>query len=135
MNLKAFSLWLALIGATRIDLLGSAGPLVVTPFLVLSPMIGMSFLWRSWTKGEAIPMAERASDYLLAITSLMGILVLSTFASYDLGTSARRVALLVVQVYLVLAVGFSLLSMPESRHILYRGAKSVSYTHLTLPTN
>jgi hypothetical protein len=123
MNLKAFSLWLALIGATRIDLLGSAGPLVVTPFLVLSPMIGMSFLWRSWTKGEAIPMAERASDYLLAITSLMGILVLSTFASYDLGTSARRVALLVVQVYLVLAVGFSLLSMPESRHILYRGAK------------
>ncbi len=123
MNTKVFSLWLALIGATRIDLLGSVGPLVMTPFLALAPLIVMSFLWRSWAKDEAIQMVEGASDFLLAITFLMGILVLSTFASYDLATSARRVALLVVQVYLVLAVGFSLLSMPDSRDILYRGAK------------
>ncbi|HAT37617.1 MAG TPA: hypothetical protein DCS75_03930 [Gemmatimonadetes bacterium] len=123
MNPKVFSLWLALIGATRIDLLGSVGPLVMTPFLVIAPIIVMSFLWRSWTKGESIPMAAGASGFLLVITLLMGILVLSTFASYDLATSARRVALLVVQVYLVLAVGFSLLSVPGSRSMLYRGAK------------
>ena len=98
MNAKVFSLWLALIGATRIDLLGSVGPLVMTPFLFIAPIIVMGFLWRSWTKGESIPMAAGASGFLLAITFLMGILVLSTFASYDLSTSARRVALLVVQV-------------------------------------
>ena len=123
MSPKVLSLWLALIGATRVDLLGSLGPLVMTPFLALAPLIVMVLLWRSWTRGEPIPMTEGASDFLLAITLLMGILVLSTFASYDLATSARRVALLVVQVYLVLAVGFSLLSVPESRSILYRGAK------------
>ena len=113
MSPKVLSLWLALIGATRVDLLGSLGPLVMTPFLALAPLIVMVLLWRSSTRGEPIPMTEGASDFLLAITLLMGILVLSTFASYDLATSARRVALLVVQVYLVLAVGLALLSVPD----------------------
>ena len=75
MSPKILSLWLALIGATRIDLLGSLGPLVMTPFLALAPLIVMVLLWRSWTRGESIPMTEGASDFLLAITLLMGILV------------------------------------------------------------
>lgn len=123
MSVRTLSLWLALIGATRLDLLGASGPLVVTPFLVLSPLIAAQMFWRLWAKGEAVESVDGVSDLMLAVTALMGILVLSTFASYDIATSARRVALLVVQVYLVLAVGLSFLARSDSSHIVYRGAK------------
>jgi len=32
-------LWVALIGADRIDLLGGHGPIVLTPFYVLTPLV------------------------------------------------------------------------------------------------
>jgi hypothetical protein len=33
------ALWIALIGADRIDLAGGHGPFILTPFLALSPLV------------------------------------------------------------------------------------------------
>ncbi|MCH1571635.1 MAG: hypothetical protein L7S64_09845, partial [Longimicrobiales bacterium] len=72
MSVRTLSLWLALIGATRLDLLGASGPLVLTPFLVLSPLIAAQMFWRLWAKGEAVESVDGVSDLMLAVTALMG---------------------------------------------------------------
>ena len=115
-------LWIALLGATGIDFLGGEGPLLLTPFLVLSPIVVLTEGWRIAADGWRMRLPEGALSFLLAVSVLLAILLLSTFASYDLETSARRFALLLVQIYLVFLGGMAIANRPDPAALLVRGA-------------
>lgn len=115
-------LWVALLSATRIDLLGGAGPLVLTPFLVLSPVVLAAEAWRLAEEGWELEVPRYADHFVLATSALLALLLVSTFASYDVATSARRFALLLVQVAFVLAVGLLIANRPDPRDLLLKGA-------------
>jgi len=114
--------WLAVLGATRVDFLGGAGPLVLTPFLVLSPLVIAVAGWRVMDEGGEIRFPPRAAGFLMAVSALLALLLVSTFFAWDLPTSARRFSLLFVQVYLVFLVGIVLANRPDPAGILVRGA-------------
>jgi hypothetical protein len=108
--------------ASRIDFLAGGGPFVLTPFLVLSPVILGVELTRAWMGRAEIRLPPGTARYLLATTALFVVLLASTFLSYELAVSARRLALLVVQAYMVFLVGLALANRPDVGRILLRGA-------------
>ncbi len=114
-------LWLALLGASRVDLLAGGGAFVLTPFLVLSPVLIGVELWRLAGDGSSFRLPDRAASFVLAILALLSLLLASTFLSYDLVTSSQRFALLLVQVAFVLLVGLALASRPDPGAILLKG--------------
>lgn len=114
--------WLALLGATRVDLLAEQGPFVLTPFLVLSPVVVASELWRFMGEGWEVRVPPRAVAFILTVSTLVGLALVSTFLAYDLPTAARRFSLLFVQVYVVILVGISLLNRADAAGLLVKGA-------------
>ena len=114
--------WVALLMATRVDFLGGQGPLVLTPFLILTPIILTVELIRSWTQLESFELPQGTAGFFLTMTALFAVLLGSTLLSYDLEVSARRLALLIVQGYAVLVIGLVLLNRPAPGEILLRGA-------------
>lgn len=114
--------WVALLMATRIDFLGGEGLLVLTPFLVLAPLIVAVELIRSWTSLESFELPPGTAGFFLSLTALFTVLMGSTLLSYELDVSARRLALLVVQGYIVLVIGLVLLNRPAPGDLLLRGA-------------
>lgn len=123
MSSAALSLWIALLGATRIDFLVGAGPFALTPFLALSPLIVLSgFRWLSRTKPRH-HLTVRAHTWSLALTGLVIILSLSAFFAYDLTTASRRLSLLIAQLGLTTAIAFLLLVREDRVELLARGAR------------
>ena len=53
----ALVLWVALLGADRIDILGGEGPVVLTPFYVLTPIV----VWTEGASGHAAHAPRRIS--------------------------------------------------------------------------
>lgn len=92
----AFVLWVALIGADRIDLLGGEGPIVLTPFYVLTPLV----LWgealrRRRAGGTLFPtLPLRGSAYAAGVLVLLAVAALSVLVSRDVTTSVGRLVLL-----------------------------------------
>lgn len=115
-------LWLALLGATRIDLLGGAGPFVLTPFLVIAPIVVAVELWLLAAGGWRVRIPSGAGSFLLALSALMALLLISTFLSYDLPSSGRRISLLLVQVALVFLVGIAVANRADPQNVLLKGA-------------
>ena len=123
MSAAFLSLWIALLGATRIDLLFAEGPLVLTPFLVLSPPLVLVGLRSSSGKVPRPDSNAGAESFVLALTGLVILLTLSAFFAYDLATASRRLALLIAQLGLVTAGGLMLLLREDRAEILLRGAR------------
>lgn len=115
-------LWIALIGATRIDFLGGAGPLVLTPFLMLSPLVLVSEVWRIGARGWNVEVRREAQRFLVAVAALLAVLLTSTFFAFDLPTSARRVSLLFVQVGFVFLIGVAIMNRRDPGRLLLQGA-------------
>lgn len=122
MSDRLLILWIALLGATRVDFLAGSGPFLLTPFLALSPVIVVAELWRTAGAGWQPRIPPRTAGFLLAISALLALLLASTFFAYDLGTSARRFALLLAQVYLVFLVALALANRADPARILIRGS-------------
>ncbi len=122
MRIALFVAWVALIGADRIDLLGGAGPVRLTPFLVLTPLLLGVELVRMLRDRERLPLSASAGGYTLAVSLLLAVTLLSVFFSYDAALSAKRFGLLIVQVYATLAAAVLLLRNPERERILVQGA-------------
>lgn len=128
-------LWFALLAADRVDLLAGRGPFVLTPFLVLTPVIVL-VAWRHRLQhGEPLPLAPlRLAPFRLAPLGLaplrLAVLLLalvipvigSVFVSMDVPRSAMRAVQLVAVAFGVAAVR---LAVPPSalRAGLVRGAR------------
>jgi hypothetical protein len=99
-----FILWVALIGADRIDFLGGAAPFHLTPYLVLTPLVLCSELVRRHLGGRRIRIPRPGTSFLLLALVLLGLVGGSVFVSPELTKSAARAALLVVHLAGSLAV-------------------------------
>jgi hypothetical protein len=115
-------LWLVVLGVGRVDFLGGSGPFVLTPFLVLSPILLAGETWRAASEGWRYRVSPSSIQYLVWVSALLALILTSTFLSYDLPTSGRRFALLLVQVYLVFFIGLALANRPDPARLLLKGA-------------
>ncbi len=117
-------LWLALISADRIDLLGGAGPFVLTPFLVLTPLVVVSEGVRIHLRGSGFRVSRDARRYAVLCLALIIVVVVSAFFARDRDTSAMRTAHLALLVVATGVIAASLFDHPRVRSILVRGAKA-----------
>jgi O-antigen ligase len=117
-------LWVAVLGADRIDLLGGAGPFRLLPIHLATAMVIGSEWWRRLQAGR-LPTITRAQAAFGAL--LLGMLVLvaaSVVRSVDILISTNRAVLLAGT-----AVGLSLAVLgaadrPDLRSVLARGARA-----------
>lgn len=123
MSTTLLSLWIALLGATRVDLLLGSGPLVLTPFLILSPGLVLAGFRGLFQTSPRPQLNVGTESFLLALTALVILLTLSAFFAYDLATASRRLALLIAQLGLVTAVGLMLMMRDDRTEIIVRGAR------------
>lgn len=115
-------LWIALIGATRVDLLAGEGPFGLTPFLLLSPLVLGVEAWRIARAGWRPRIPSGTAGFVLAISAFLSLLLVSTFLAWDLGASARRFSLLLVQVGFVIGIAVGLANRADPARILVRGS-------------
>ena len=117
-------LWVAVLGADRIDLLGGAGPFRLLPIHVATAMVIGSEWWRR-LQTRALPAISRAQAGFAAL--VLGMLVLvaaSVVRSVDVLISTNRAVLLAGT-----AVGLSLAVLgaadrADLRAVLARGARA-----------
>ena len=96
--------WIALIGADRIDILGGHGPFVFTPYLALTPVVLASELLRRHFRQRPLRLAPQASAFLVVALLLLSVVGASVFVSQDVTKSASRAALLMLHLAGSLAV-------------------------------
>ena len=117
-------LWVALLGADRVDLLGGRGPVVLTPFLVLTaPVCAVELAARRARRGASwrrFPAAFAAQAALLFL--LVGIAALSTINSLDATVTVQRTLLLVAQAGGASLVIWALSDDADGPHRLALGA-------------
>jgi hypothetical protein len=90
--------WMALLSADRIDLLGGRGAFVLTPFLVLTPLVIAAEWLRHARAHRTVTMPRNAVLFLLLALTLVALAVLSVFVSGDVRSSASRLAQLLIMI-------------------------------------
>lgn len=115
-------IWIALLGTDRIDLFGGTGWFVLTPFLLLTPLVlWMEFL-RLGSRGGRFHIPARAIRYVFVATCFLSVLLLSVLFSTDLASSAKRFALVLFEVYATFLVALSLAARSHPDRVLVAGA-------------
>ncbi|MFZ9899239.1 MAG: hypothetical protein ACO3F5_07345 [Gemmatimonadaceae bacterium] len=118
------AVWVALLGADRIDLLGDGGPVVLTPFLVLTPVVVLVALrarHRRDTEGQTLP--PRALLHGALLLGLIALAAASLINSLDPITTGQRTILLAAQSLGASAVVWAVHDDPAGRSALARGAR------------
>lgn len=115
-------LWIATLGADRVDLLRGGGPFVLKPLLVLLPPILILELLRIARRDRPL-FVPRGTPWLFVVHTLFlaGLLV-SVMYSGELEMGVRRLALLMVESYATFLIVLALANREEWREILVRGA-------------
>ena len=122
MTALLLALWIALIGADRIDLAGGNAPFVLTPFLALTPFVVVSQLWRRRREGNPVPLTRRALVYMATAAGLVTVVLASVFVARDMQISASRALLLTANLAATFAVVVLIAGQPDSARVLARGA-------------
>jgi hypothetical protein len=100
-------LWFALLAADRVDLLAGRGPFVLTPFLVLTPVIVLVAWRHRLHHSEPLRLAPlRLAPVQLAVLLLALVIPVigSVFVSMDVTRSAMRAVQLVAVAFGAVAV-------------------------------
>lgn len=116
-------LWIATLGADRIDLLAGAGPLMLRPLLLLIPPLVVVELVRLGRRDRSIIVPPSAAMFFVAHTMLLAVLLLSVMYSQEVGLGARRFALVAFDSYAAFLVAIFLLNRSDARLLLVRGAQ------------
>jgi hypothetical protein len=119
--------WFSLIVADRVDLLAGKGAFLLTPFLVLTPLVVGVELVRLAGRGGTFRTSPRTPRYVLLATVFLALVGVSVMLSRDQEFALKRFALLAAMVYLTLIVAVALANRPDAERILVRG----SYLGLT----
>ncbi len=114
--------WVALLTVTRVNFLGESSSFVLTPFLLLSPIIVAIGFGNLIARGGSIRVPRRLDRFVLIVTLMLGVILLSAFLATDLETSARRTTLLFAQIILSTLGGLILANQSDPRRILVEGA-------------
>lgn len=116
------TLWIALIGADRIDLLGGNGPFVFTPYLLLTPIVVLSELVRRNLAGHPVRLSRPGTNFLALSLLLLAVVGASVFVSPELVKSAPRAALLVLHLSGAFVVVVMAADRPRLDRVFERGA-------------
>ncbi len=116
------ALWIAVLGLTRVNLLGGSAEFLLSPFLALSPVIIGLGVVGALGRGGAIRLPRGLTRFVLLVGALLAVVLVSAFLSFDLPTSARRTLLLCVQITAVALIGIIIANRPDPRRILLVGA-------------
>lgn len=115
-------LWVATMGADRIDLAGGRTGFAFTPFLALTPLVVLSELVRRHAWRREIRIARPTIAFLTLLLALLAVVLASVFVSLEASTSAARVTLLVIQIFGALGVVLSAADRDDLPALLARGA-------------
>ena len=98
------TLWIALLGADRLDLLGGATTFSLTPFLALTPVLVVSLLVDRLRAPTRLDVPRPMMRYIVLVCALVVVAGISVFVSPDPSLSAQRTFLMAVQIVGSLAV-------------------------------
>ncbi|HET6762151.1 MAG TPA: hypothetical protein VFH27_00730, partial [Longimicrobiaceae bacterium] len=115
-------LWLSLIVADRVDFLAGHGPFLLSPFLVLTPLVAASETLRLLRSKGRFRVMRGATPYVLVTTAFLLVLGISVILSRDQEFAVKRFALMVAIVYSTFLVCAALASRPDADRILVRGS-------------
>ena len=116
-------LWIALIGADRINLLGQDSAFILTPFLVLTPLVFLTELVRRHRARTSVTVSRGALAFVVLALALLSLSMGSVYLSRDFSTSGARVVQLALMMFgplAVILVARDRIDLPE---ILARGAR------------
>lgn len=116
------SLWIATLGLTRVNFLGGAADFMLSPFLLLSPLVVGTGVMSTLGRGGNFTIPRGLDRFVVLVSALLAVILVSAFLSHDLATSARRTLLLCVQVVAVVLAGLTLANRPDPRRVLLAGA-------------
>lgn len=116
------ALWIALIGADRIDLLGGHGPFTLTPFIALTPLVILSELARRGRRRTPVALSRDAIGYAAVGGALLAVIVTSTLLSDEVMVSGARSSLLIYQVTGTFVIALLASDRPDLARVLATGA-------------
>jgi len=116
-------LWIALLGVDRIDFLGGEGGFILTPFLILTPILMVFEGFRVLENRAGIQLQRQGKAYLLLFLFFLSIVLISTFLAQDPLMSAKRSALLSFLGIGTFSVAVTVSGRKESVRALVAGAK------------
>lgn len=115
-------LWVALLGADRINLLAGSASFLLTPFLILTPLVLLLETTRLALTRDALRVPPRAPHYVALAGILLSLVTASALLGGDPALSSKRTVLLMAQVLGTLLGGLVLLNRRDPERILVRGA-------------
>jgi hypothetical protein len=121
-------LWLATLGADRIDLLGGSGPFIFTPFLLLTPIVLTAEVLSLLGRGGRFRLPAGAAQYLLLTVLFLALALVGVIFSAEVGLAGKRYVLLAIQVLSTFAMVVMLSDRPRPGRVLVAGA----YAGMTL---
>lgn len=116
------AVWLALIGADRINLLGGFASFVATPYLALTPIVVLVELARRRREGRAIVIPRSLTIYAALLALVISVAAASVVGSPALERSAQRLILLCLHIVGTLAVAVAASDRADLQRVLARGA-------------
>jgi hypothetical protein len=117
-------MWIALIGADRINLLGQHSAFVLTPFLALTPVVFLGELIRRHRARTALTLPTGALAFVVLAMTLLSLSTASVYVSRDLNSAAPRVVQLALMMWSTFGVIMAARDRPDLRDILARGARA-----------
>jgi len=114
------ALLVASMGASRVDLLAGNGPLVLTPFLVLAPLILTHDVRAALRRTGGIPVPVGLAPLLRVLAALLAVLLVSVLGSVDPQVSVRRFALLLAHVSAACVLAVLVHVHPDRERLLAR---------------
>ncbi|MGH9886394.1 MAG: hypothetical protein ACREBE_12745, partial [bacterium] len=122
MSTALLVLWIAFIGADRIDFAGGLGPFQFTPFLALTPVVALAEIVRRHRAGRSVTVSRWTVAYAMTVMALLGVVFASALAARELPVSASRAFLLLGHVTGTFAVAMLASDRRDFGRVLARGA-------------
>jgi hypothetical protein len=116
-------LWIALLAVDRIDFLGGEGGFILTPFLILTPLLLVFEGFRLLESRAGIRLQREGRAYLVLLLLFLSVVLISTLLAQDPLMSAKRSALLVFLGVSTFAVAVTVSGRKDSKRALVAGAK------------
>lgn len=110
-------------GADRINLAGENSPFILTPFLVLSPIVVLGELRRRLRENSPVTVPRGLLGFFVLAMLLLSMAMGSVYLSRDFSTSAVRVVQLALMIFGTLSVVMVARDRPDLDEILARGAR------------
>lgn len=117
--------WLVLIGADRIDFFMGNGGFVLTPFLILSPLVVTAIFYQAALGRPKLPLKLPRSLFAFSLiaTALIATILISVVLGSGNELGIKRACFLMVQIYTTILVAIALHNAPALQRALLLGAR------------